>query len=303
MYGYVFVGLVLIVGCSSQRHATPPFELHSKILDFSNRSNGCPLSNSTVFAVYADVNGGVGNGSSHWESHFWSWWQEHDDRVVWTTLAKEHLNGDSACDLTAYDKLRMYVMPGGDAYDEELAIGRDGRDRISRFVDSRPSRKYMGTCAGWYYSTSSFWWEDKLYDNATEPALLGRFSSIVEGSITDLQDYSKYPCYTVATLDNGLHAVYYGGPTIGWKRTPQGLPEGFKQLIAFSTVKNCPPAGVVSDKLLLWSVHLEAYAGTFDAFEGKPVTIVLDDAYRLQNYKFRANKINQFLNTDFYVPV
>lgn len=41
--------------------------------------------------------------------------------------------------------------------------GPGGRDNILNFLFSRPSAKYMGTCAGAYYASGTYWWQGTYY--------------------------------------------------------------------------------------------------------------------------------------------
>ena len=109
---------------------------------------------------------------------------------------------------------------------------------------------------------------------------------------------------TSVSGDQQLKAVYYGGPTIGWKHTSgSSIPEASEITLTFDSIggSGSLPAGLVhANKLLLWSVHLEAYAGTFDTWsDGRPIPIEISDADVLANYKFRAAAINKILGTDF----
>lgn len=112
---------------------------------------------------------------------------------------------------------------------------------------------YLGTCAGWFMTSTDYWWDDELFswDNT-----FGLFPTL-EGSITDI---ATYPDYAPTMLSTGFSSIYYGGPTIGWKDTDaDSMPEGAEVLFTFSDIEcNCP-AGVHYKNLLLFSPHLEAY--------------------------------------------
>ena len=305
-------------------------------------SPSCSLRNDTAIAVFTDVSGGVGNGSSAWEHNFWSWWQRKDPRVTWQSLTKEELVG--GCNLTAFPALQLYVHAGGDAYAQQEALGTAGRDNIAGFLDE--GGRYMGTCAGWYYASMGYYWEGQLDDYPFEPALLGAFPRIVEGPLVDIQDEDKYPCYKVTNVhdtgaiettaptntsrtititgdsssshsssssssssdnnndgsDRPMRVVYYGGPTVGWRKTGRDLPFGSEVLATFADISGgaCPAAVRVGRKLLLFSTHFEAYEGTFEKFEGKPVTIAgLPQQEIDRNYEFRAAHISKFLEANW----
>jgi hypothetical protein len=276
----------------------------------NNSSSACPLDGRTIFAVGSGI-GGAGNGSAHWERAFFSWWEALDARVEWAEMNEENVAGGCG-DLNSFDSLAMYVQPGGDSYEQQKSLGTHGRNAITSFLDGDETHKYMGTCAGWYFATSDYWWEGTHYGFPAEPSLLGRYPATVEGSITDIQDYASYPAYSVtgvtSAADDGqsLSAVYYGGPTIGWNDTPlDSIPSASAITLTFDSVGGggTVPAGLVHDnKLLLWSVHLEAYEGTFDTWtDGRPIHIEIDGDDVEANYKFRAQHINEILGTDFNI--
>uniref|UniRef100_A0A7S2R509 Biotin-protein ligase N-terminal domain-containing protein n=1 Tax=Rhizochromulina marina TaxID=1034831 RepID=A0A7S2R509_9STRA len=258
----------------------------------------CGLDESTVFAVYSDTFGGVGNGSSAWEQSFWSWWASADDDIRYALLTKEDVA--QLCDLSTFPNLRLYVQPGGNAYEQETALTSKGAANINTFLNSRADAQYMGTCAGWYYSTSAFYWQGSFYTFPVEPSLLARFPATVEGSITDIANYDQSPPYAATSLSNNLTALYYGGPTRGWKDTPKTLPLGTHVLATFSEVGDGDlPAAVTFQDMLLWSVHLEAME-VDPAGEVAPNVLTAEQV--LANYQFRANTINSFLGTAFAVP-
>ena len=128
------------------------------------------------------------------------------------------------------------------------------------------------------------------------PALLGEFDAHVEGSITDIADEETaagvFDGHALTRLSTGHHAIYYGGPTMGWKHTSESsMPAAAETLARFADVTNvtgsAPPAVVRmrerGKRLLLFSVHLEA-------FEGVGVS-ELSTADRQANYALRAARI------------
>ena len=95
-------------------------------------------------------------------------------------------------------------------------------------------------------------------------------------------------------MSNGFNAIYYGGPTRGLRDTPNTLPVGAEKIASFSAIPSELPALVKNDKMLLTSVHLEAFEN--DGITG------LTTEQRVENYKLLANLINQAAETSFYVP-
>ena len=106
-----------------------------------------------------------------------------------------------------------------------------------------------------YFSTRDFFWEGDYYTYPAEPSLLGRFPATVEGSISDIADYSGSPGYAATNLSTGLTALYYGGPTRGWKDTPSSLPAGTHVLATFSEVGRSTNCTLLLPVLLFFSSH------------------------------------------------
>lgn len=184
-------------------------------------------------------------------------------------------------------------MPGGNAYTYTQHLGAATKTKLRQFLAG--GGLYVGTCAGWFYASKGYYWEydtrwsDKGY--WAYPSLLGAFDADVEGSITEIADEETangvFNGHALAALSTGQHAIYYGGPTMGWKHTRESnLPSGFEVLARFSEVTNSPPAIVRhagSTRVLLFSPHLEA-------FEGVGVT-ELSTAQRRVNYALRRDRI------------
>ena len=176
-----------------------------------------------------------------------------------------------------------YVVPGGNAYTYTQVLGPEVKAKLRAFVEG--GGLYIGTCAGWFYASTGYYWEyDTSWPDAgfwSYPSLLGIFMANVEGSITDIADEETKPHvfdgHALTELSNGHHAIYYGGPTLGWHRTSESaLPAGSVVLARYSNVIAHPPAivRVASNiggrteneatripRMLLFSCHLEAYEG------------------------------------------
>lgn len=243
----------------------------------------CPIGENTNIVFYGETGrGGVGTLSRSWMIHFLEWWQQQDPTIDYTELDAEDVQGE--CDLMSFPNLKLYIQPGGDAYLQQKKLGQNGKDGIIQFLNSGGA--YFGACAGWYYAAADYYWEGNYYSH---PYLLG-ISNTVEGSIREIADY---PDYTVTTLSNGRNTIYYGGPTIGWRDTVAGGYEGVADS-TFAAIAGDLPAVIKNDKLLLTSVHLEAYED--DGISG------LSTTDRVENYKYLAHLINEVADTAFHAP-
>jgi len=171
--------------------------------------------------------------------------------------------------------IKLYIQPGGDAYEQQHNLGPEGRKNILDYLDNH-NGLYLGICAGFFYSAASYYWQGILYNH---PYLLGRFPTL-EGPITDI---ANWPNYALTRLSNGIEAIYYGGPTRGYRLTPADLPGEVKA--TFVSVPGNPPAVLTYRRMLLTSVHLEAY-------ENEGVT-GLSTAQRVENYRYLAHLIDE----------
>lgn len=89
------------------------------------------------------------------------------------------------CDLTEYPNLKLYAMPGGDAYYMQWSLGSKGKQNIKNFLNSGGA--YYGVCAGWFYTMEAYYWQGSRYVHRDMLGLL----EDGEGSITDLADYES----------------------------------------------------------------------------------------------------------------
>jgi len=239
----------------------------------------CPITSSTDFVYY--TGSGASTLSQSWMNHFLTWWKQQDSTVDFQGLSAAQI---SACTLQNYPELDMYIQPGGDAYLQQKSIGTTGKAKINSFINNGGS--YFGVCAGWYFASPSYYWQDSFYNHAN---LLGAYPMTIEGSIREVWDYDVNPGNAITTLSNGHNALYWGGPTVGYEYTsnPLGVVDTtftYREL----------PAVVKYNNMLLTSVHLEAYED--DGFTG------LSTSDRVENYKYLANLINEVAGTNFYVP-
>jgi len=246
----------------------------------------CPITNSTTVVYYGGS--GATADCQNWEENFWSWWQGADSRIQFKKLGAVDVRNQ--CLLANYPNLKVYVQPGGNAYDQQTSVQSSGKRNILAYIDSKHGI-YLGTCAGWFFASDGYWWQGKEYH---WPNLLGRFPE-TEGSITTIWDDDKPPGYTVTDVDSPgglMQVLYFGGPTRGWRHTSKSVPG--TTLLTYADIPGKLPAGIQDGNMLLFSVHLEAY-------KGHPSNNITN-AQVLANYKFRAEAINKAAGTNWKIP-
>ena len=247
----------------------------------------CPITSTTDFVVY--TGSGASSLSQSWMFHFLDWWRAQEPNAAlkpeYVKLSATQVGACNLADRASYRDLRMYIQPGGDAYLAQRWIGSGGKTQINSFLANGGS--YFGACAGWYFAAGTYVWQDVLY---AHPDLLGAYPARVEGSIREVADYDVGTGNAVTTLNTGRRALYWGGPTIGYKQTSTGA--GTVQ--ARFSYQNLP-AVVTYNNMLLTSVHLEAFEN--DGFSG------LSTSERESNYRYLAGLVNQTAGTSFTVPV
>lgn len=253
---------------------------------FSVFGQRCPIQSSTNVVIY--VGSGATPDCQDWEKKFWSWWKSGDSRINYQTLTANNVARD--CTLTSYSNIKVYTQPGGNAYNQQNALGSSGKQNILNYI-AHGSGLYLGTCAGWFYASDGYWWQGTEYHWNN---LLNEFP-MTEGSITTIWDDDVPPGYAITGVDGHqgrMQALYYGGPTRGWRKTSKSHPGS--TLLTFADIEGSLPAAVQNGKMLLFSVHLEAY-------KGHPSNNITD-AQVLQNYQFRAEAINNAAGTDWKIP-
>jgi glutamine amidotransferase-like uncharacterized protein len=263
----------------------------------------CPLTDATSVAVYADEAGGVGPGSHAWTAAFFAWWAAaNPGALVVTELTAAALTTD--CALTDFPGLRLYVQPGGDAFNASQALGPSGRDNLLNYLFYITDAHYMGTCAGWYYASGSYWWKDAFVgDFYFTPHLF----PTVEGDIPSIAAYPSYaPTGVVDASTGDAHThVYYGGPTLGLNHTAAAGNPG-ATLATFADVAGAGGARLVSSvthgRLLLHSTHPEAVEGVHRACDPPAPPGCLTRAQRLANWRWLAAAINAHVGADWVIP-
>jgi glutamine amidotransferase-like uncharacterized protein len=246
----------------------------------------CPISETVNIAVYGESeSGGVTYLSLSWVMHFLEWWKSGDPTLSYVILDTADIVSD--CHLGDYPNLMLYIEPGGDAYKQQRELGSAGKNNILDFIDNH-NGAFLGICAGFYYASNGYLWYGTFYNHTN---LLHRFPT-VEGPVTEIADWYEPPGYAITHLSNGLNTTYWGGPTRGYKETPVTVPGVVKA--TFTSIPKDLPAVVRAGKMLLTSVHLEAFEN--DGISG------LSTSERVQNYIFLANLINELLESNYHVP-
>jgi len=229
-----------------------------------------------------------------WESDFYQW-----AGLKAATISAKQLQDSKCGGKMSQLGVKMFGMPGGNAYNTQVSVQKSGKSNILKFIDA--GGLYVGTCAGFYFAAGSYWWQNGEQGGGefSWPNLLSRFPE-VEGSITSIRDDSANPGYKLTGLDNGLKAIYWGGPTRGWKKTSASGTPG-TVLARYSDVPGNLMAAVhVNDKshgnLLLFSAHFEAEEGIGIRNTG------LTSDQQLANWQYRAQQISSAAGLNFVIP-
>ena len=256
----------------------------------------CPIQSDTTAVWYGTTgSGGVGSLSEQWTQRFFDWWTTYDRNLKVQKLTARQVSHD--CELTRFTNLKLYMQPGGDAYQQQLTLGSRGKNNINKYLDQGGS--YFGVCAGGYYASSDYYWQSTYY---AWPNLLGR-APTAEGSIIDLADYEGLDPFAItrsSNLDKSYleNVVYYGGPTRGWKDTPDNVPGETLLFFDEAFAKDGKPLigawKTRNGRMLFTSAHLEAYEGV--GIQG----YMSQD--RQANYIWLSTHLNGVMGTNFHVP-
>lgn len=174
-----------------------------------------------------------------------------------------------------------------------------GRDNLLNYLAGSSTAHYMGTCAGAYYASGTYWWQGEYYgDFYFTPHLF----PTVEGPISAIAQYPLYAPTTVtlATTEANLTMVYYGGPASGLEHTTNSVPGVV--LSRYADVPGGIPAAVTHGKLLLNSPHPEAVAGVHLQCSAPLPPGCITSVQQLANWQWLASEINAFLGTSWVVP-
>lgn len=158
----------------------------------------------------------------------------------------------------------------------------------------------MGTCAGAYYASGTYWWKG-AYEGAFyfTPHLF----PTVEGPIAAIADYPLYAPTTVTLADadaTELTMLYYGGPASGLEHTTNAVPG--KVLGRFTDVPGGIPTSVAYGQVLLHSPHPEAVAGVQLTCAPPLPPGCITSEQQLGNWRWLAAEINTFIGTEWVIP-
>ena len=280
----------------------------------------CPITNSTNI-IYSIVNG-VGPASKIWvEDLLWWWQQEGDSSIDYMAVSNLDLQ---ACDLASFPNLKIYINPGGDAYEQLTDMGVDGRDHIISFVkrDQKISPSaYVGFCAGGYIAAHDYIWETMYegpgYYNFEETPPLSIFPFSVEGSIVDIND-DQYgdqsgSKFRLVNVSNGHQMLYYGGSTFGYSGTVDPTdPESSQYdpdvevLVYYSDFYGYQTANIPAawryHNALMTSVHPEADNCTYSQDSDCPPENSVPVDQILQNRAWLCQYMNEAAQTSFRIP-
>lgn len=257
-----------------------------------NASVVCPITSSTKAAIY----GGSGPTweCKQWEVDFYKWMG-----LEAVSLSAAQLQDTSCGGAMKQLGVEIFAMPGGNAYKAQSSVQSTGKINILNFIDE--GGLYVGTCAGFFFASSGYFWEagSPAGGEYHWPNLLGRFP-VTEGPITAIHDDAGNPPYKLTGLDNGLKAIYWGGPTRGWRSTDARVPG--TTLLHYSDVPGNLLAAVhVNDtsygNLLLFSVHLEAEPGIGIQNSG------LTKDMQQKNWQYRAQQIKAAAKLQVAIPM
>lgn len=278
----------------------------------------CSIKNDTNIA-YSTVNG-VGPASKIWVEDLLWWWKSYEPSINYVSLSAKDFQ---ECDFASFANLRVYINPGGNAYDQLTAMGPAGTQNLINFVtrDQKNPSSYVGFCAGGYVAATDFIWETlyegrDYYNFAVNPPL-GLFPHSLEGSIVDINDEQfgdqSGSMFRLVNVSNGHEMLYYGGSTFGWNgvsdptdpKSDQYDPE-VEVLIYYTDFygyySHNIPAAWRYQNLVMTSVHPEAdnCTNVMDADCPPAGTIPTDNI--LQNRAWLCEYINQAAQTEYQIP-
>ena len=249
-------------------------------------TTACPIAPDTDFAVYGQTfKGGVGTSSRSWMAHFFDWWKAQDPSVDYLFLTAAQAQACTNLKAT-YPNLKMWVQPGGNAYDQQTALGAAGKANINGFIVNqgalprrlrrrvlRDSRLLVG----------------RQVLRPPEPARRlpghdGRRDQ-QHRAVARLRDDGpqQRPERDLLRRPDDRPAAH-----------EPGEPARRRRQASFASIGGSLPAVIVYNNLLLTSVHLEAFEN--DGISG------LSTADRTENYKYLANLINRVARTTLQGP-
>jgi hypothetical protein len=258
----------------------------------------CPKSD-TLIVIYNG--GGIDALSRQWIGNYFVWWRNlGDSRIQWVTMTDAELASGGCSALSSYSQVKLFVAPGGNAYNYHLSLGSAGKTNINNFINAGGGRGYLGICAGYWYTMNGYYWEDTFYAHAN---LLNRTNS-GEGWTWGL--IPSYPNWAKVQVWDNIHGgyynqIYYGGPSYGEWYTYKGSAPG-QRIMDYESVYGWEDGDYLTsaqgvynsgNKMLLFSTHPEAYNYGVSG---------LTDAEILANWQLLAREINYLLtgNENYY---
>ena len=175
----------------------------------------CPITSNTSVVIYHGH--GATDECRQWEHDFYQWLGLEAAALTAAQLKSPMCGGQ-----LRERGIKIFAMPGGNAYDEQTSVGAVGKKNLLSFIDA--GGLYVGTCAGYYFAATGYFWQmgESGGGEFHWPNTLGRFPE-VEGSITTIQDDSSPPGYKLTgyTTSNGTagRGIYWGGPPFGLRST------------------------------------------------------------------------------------
>jgi glutamine amidotransferase-like uncharacterized protein len=290
----------------------------------TNATAPCALAADTA-VVYSLANG-VGGASKIWVQDLLWWWSRADRSLTYQSLSETEIQN---CDLAASPALRLFINPGGNAYDQLTALGAAGTQHVKAFVQrgraGGAASAYAGFCAGGYIAAQSYLWETLYegpgYYNFAKDPPLGIFPHLVEGSLVDISDDQFGDQFgskaRLVNVSNGHQMLYYGGSSFGWNGVADLLDpaspehdaaiEGllyYEDFYGFRTA-NLPAAWSYRN-VFISSIHAEADNCTVvpsdpDTSDCTPAGTIPADMI-LANRAWLAAQLNAVAGTNFSVP-
>eukprot|EP01035_Chromulina_nebulosa_P018093 gene18093-23742_t len=263
---------------------------------------------------------GVGSASLIWVQDLLWWWKSYDSSISYIGLTASQLQ---SCDLSSYPNLRVYINPGGDAYNQLSSLGTKGTANIKAFVqrDQTNPSAYVGFCAGGYIAAHDYLWETMYegpgyYNYASNPPL-SLFPHTVEGSIFDINDDQFGDQYNskfrLVNVSNGHQMLYYGGSTFGYNGvedytnpSSSHYDSKIEVLVYYSDFYGYNSVNIPAvwkyGNVLLTSVHPEADNCTTKQDSDCPAEGTISTENILQNRAWLCTYVNTVSNSSFAVP-
>jgi hypothetical protein len=267
----------------------------------------------------------VGVGSALTVNHLLTWWQTADPSISFMSLTAAQIQ---SCNLASYNNLRVFIIPGGNGFNQLNGLGTSGVTNIVNFANrnqTNPSA-IVSICAGAYEIAHDYIWESMYegtayFQSFSTPPPMSLFPHTVEGSLFDIGDdqVGTYDSGTATTgvfyrMINGSNSqtyLYFGGSSMGYNGVPDYSDPAspsydpnvqvilyYQDFYGYYT-KNLPAAWIYKN-LLMTSIHAEADNSTCSDCVSSGTILPLTF---LQNRAWLANYINQVAQTSYVIPM